>query len=307
MLAALKNNVWRRSSPVAFSLLMMTTSFAAQSAEPLSPVEALINLPRPLVIGHRGYNQIAPENTLPSFQLAKAAGADLVELDYHHTKDGVPVVIHDGELDRTTDAVARWGGKKIPVTSKTLDELRSLDVGQWFDPKYTGTRLSSLSEALDVIQDGNVTLIERKGGDAATCVKLLRDRNQVNRVVVQSFDWSYLKDFHQQEPRQILGALGPPGSRGGKKLTDAEKELNAAWVDEVKRTGARVVVWNNQITREAVAYAHRQGMKVWVYTVNEPAVADKLLTLGADGIITDNPSIIWRTMALRNSPTADPR
>lgn len=282
-------------------------NFAAQSAELLSPVESLINLPRPLVIGHRGYNQIAPENTLPSFKLAKAAGADLVELDYHHTKDGVPIVIHDGELDRTTDAVARWGGKKIPVTSKTLDELRSLDAGQWFDPQYAGTGLSTLREALDFIQEGNVTLIERKGGDAATCVKLLRDRNLINRVIVQSFDWSYLKDFHQQEPRQVLGALGPPGWRDGKKLSDPEKELNESWVDEIKRTGARAVVWNSQITREAVAYAHRQGMKVWVYTVNEPAVADKLLDLGADGIITDNPSIIWRAMALRNSPTIDPR
>ncbi|MBP9903086.1 MAG: hypothetical protein KBH45_16625 [Verrucomicrobia bacterium] len=307
MLTAL-NKTWRTSSSAAFSLLMMLTPpFAAIATEPLSPVETLINLPRPLVIGHRGYNQIAPENTLPSFKLAKAAGADLVELDYHHTKDGVPVVIHDGELDRTTDAVAQWGGKKIPVASKTLEELRSLDAGRWYDAKYTGTRLSSLVEALDCIQDGNVTLIERKGGDAATCVKLLRDRKLVNRLVVQSFDWSYLKDFHQQEPRQVLGALGPPGWRDGKKLTEAEKELNASWVDEVKGVGARVVVWNNQITRDAVAYAHQQGMKVWVYTVNESAVADKLLTLGADGIITDNPSIIWRAMALRNSPAVDPR
>lgn len=306
MLAAL-NNAWRRSSLAAFSGILMATSATVQSAEPLSPVETLINLPRPLVIGHRGYNQIAPENTLPSFKLAKAAGADLVELDYHHTKDGVPVVIHDSELDRTTDAVARWGGKKIPVASKTLNELRSLDAGQWFDPKYAGTRLSSLSEALDFIQDGSVTLIERKGGDAATCVKLLREHNLVNRLVVQSFDWSYLKDFHQQEPRQVLGALGPPGWRGGKKLTDAEKELNPSWVDEVKHTGARAVVWNNQITREAVAYAHQQGIKVWVYTVNEPAVANKLLDLGADGLITDNPSIMWRAMALRNSPAIDPR
>ena len=306
MLTAL-NFSWQSSSLIAFGVLLMGMPAVVQSAELLSPVETLINLPRPLVIGHRGYNQIAPENTLPSFKLAKAAGADLVELDYHHTKDGVPIVIHDGELDRTTDAVARWGGKQIPVTSKTLDELRTLDAGRWFDAKYAGTRLSSLAEALDFIQDGNVTLIERKGGDAATCVKLLRDRNLVNRVVVQSFDWSYLKDFHQQEPRQILGALGPLGSRGGKKLTDAEKELNVSWVDEVKRTGARVVVWNHQITPEAVAYAHQQGMKVWVYTVDDPVAANKLLTLGADGIITDNPSIIWRAMAIRNLPAVDPR
>lgn len=284
-------------------LALVANLLAMYASETGSPAETLINLPRPLVIGHRGYNQIAPENTLPSFKLAKMAGADLVELDYHHTKDGVPVVIHDGELDRTTDARARWGGEKIPVASKTLDELRVLDAGEWFDARSAVTRLSSLAEALDFIQDGNVTLIERKAGDAATCVKLLRDRNLINRVVVQSFDWSYLKDFHQQEPRQALAALGPPWSRGGKKLTDTEKQLDQFWLDEIKTLGAKVAVWNQQITREAVDYAHKQGLKVWVYTVNDPAVANKMLDLGADGIITDNIAILWRTIALRDSAT----
>jgi glycerophosphoryl diester phosphodiesterase len=264
------------------------------AAEPSAPAEKLLSLQRPLVIAHRGDSHSAPENTLPAFKLAKTAGADLVELDYHHTKDGALIVIHDGELDRTTDAVARWGGKDIRVASKTLTELRTLDAGQWFDAKYAGIRLPTLTEALDLIQDGNVTLIERKAGDAATCVKLLRDRKLLNHVVVQSFDWKYLKDFHQQEPRQILGALGPPGSRGGKKLEDAEKTLARSWVDEVRETGARVVVWNRLITRESVAYAHQQGMKVWVYTIDDPALAQTLRALGADGIITNDPTAIQR-------------
>lgn len=307
--------VWRRRSLVAFSLLLVATEFTAKSAEPLSPVETLINLHRPLVIGHRGYNQIAPENTLPSFKLAKAAGADMVELDYYHAKDGKLVVIHDEMLDRTTDAVAKWGKKGVPIKSRTSDELCSLDAGKWFDvknagshlPSYAGTPLPTLTESLDLIQDGNLTLIHHKEGDAATCLKLLRGKNLINKVVVQSFDWNYLKDFHQQEPQQVLGALGPLDWRAGKKLTDAEKSLDKSWVDEVKRTGARVVVWNNQITREAVSYAHQQGMKVWAYTINDPVVAVAMLDLGADGIITDNPSIIWRAMAIRNSSAIDPR
>jgi glycerophosphoryl diester phosphodiesterase len=261
----------------------------------------LLTLQRPVVIAHRGYSHWAPENTLPAFKLAKVAGADLVELDYHHTKDGVLIVIHDGELDRTTDAVARWGGKEIRVASKTLAELRTLDAGQWFDANYTGTRLPTLAEALELIQDGNVTVIERKAGDAATCVKLLRERNLINHVVVQSFDWKYLKEFHQQEPRQILGALGPPGSRGGKKLEDAAKTLDKSWVDEGRQTGARVVVWNRQITRESVAYAHKRGMKVWVYTIDDPTLAQSLRELGADGIISNDPSVIQRTFAIRGA------
>jgi glycerophosphoryl diester phosphodiesterase len=304
-----------RQIAIATTLILVAANWLGHSAETSSPAETLINLSRPLVIGHRGYNQIAPENTLPSFKLAKAAGADMVELDYSHTKDGRLVVIHDEVLDRTTDAVARWGEKGVPIKRKTSDELCSLDAGKWFDqknagshlPTYAGTHLPTLAESLDLIQDGNLTLIHHKEGDAATCLKLLREKNLINKVIVQSFDWSYLKDFHQQAPQQMLGALGPLESRGGKQLTDAEKVLDSLWVDEVRNTGARVVVWNSQITRAAVDYAHRQGMKVWVYTVNDPAVANKMLDLGADGMITDNTSILWRTLALRNVfPSASP-
>ena len=269
-----------------------------------SPAEQLLNAPRTLVIGHRGYCQIAPENTLPSFKLAKTAGADLVELDYYHTKDGELIVIHDATLDRTTDAVAKWGGSKIGVETKTLAELKTLDAGSWFDPEFAGTRLPTLKEALDLIQDGNVTLIERKGGDAAACVKLLNERKLINRVIVHAFDWKYLADFHQLEPRQVLSALGPVGTRDGKKLTEQEKILNESWVDEALKAGVRAMGWNHQVTKEAVAYAHQKKLKVWIYTINDPAEANRLLDLGVDGIITNNTSLIWRTVALRRGSSS---
>lgn len=277
------------------------TNNSMRAAETNSPAERLLHTPRPLVIAHRGYCQIAPENTLPAFRLAKAAGADLIELDYHHTQDGKLVVIHDAMLDRTTDATNRWGGSKIPVAGKTLAGLQSLDAGKWFEAQFTGTRLPSLHEALDVIQDGNVTLIERKAGDAAACVELLHERKLVNQVIVQAFDWEYLADFHKLEPRQILGALGPPSTRAGKKLTDEEKVLSSNWIAEAKKTGASAIVWNRQVTKETVAHAHQQGLKVWIYTINDPAEAERLLALGVDGLITNNPSLIWRTIALRKA------
>jgi glycerophosphoryl diester phosphodiesterase len=264
-----------------------------------SPAEELLNATHPLVIGHRGFCSIAPENTLPSFKLAKTAGADMVELDYHHTKDGELIVIHDDTLDRTTDAVAQWGGSKIRVEDKTLAELKTLDAGKWFDPQFAGTRLPTLKEALDLIEEGNVTLIERKGGNAAACIKLLNERKLINRVIVHSFDWKYLADFHQQEPRQALSALGPLGWRDGKKLTDQEKFLSERWVDEAVKAGVRAMGWNHQVTKDAVAYAHRQKLKIFIYTIDDPAEANRLLDLGVDGIITNNTSLIWRTIALR--------
>ena len=278
---------------------MMTSVLSTMAGD--SPAEKLINSSRTLVIGHRGFSQIAPENTLPSFKLAKTAGADMVELDYYHSKDGELVVMHDGTLDRTTDAVAKWGGSKIPVGSKTLAELKALDAGKWFDPQFAGTTVPTLNEALDLIQDGNVTLIERKAGDAATCVKLLKSRALVNKVVVQSFDWSYLADFHALEPDQVLGALGPSGTRDGKKLTDAEKVLSKEWIDQALKSGVRAVGWNNQVTKEAVDYAHSKGLKVWVYTINDQPEASRLMELGVDGIITNNTSLIWRAIALRQA------
>ena len=265
------------------------------------PALRLLETKRTLIIGHRGYPQFAPENTLPSWKLALAAGADMAELDYYHSKDGKLVVIHDGTLDRTTDATNRWGKTKISVTSKTAAELQSLDAGSWFDPKYTGTKIPLLTEALDAIQGGGgVTLIERKDGDAATCVKLLQEKKLVNRVIVQAFDWQYLKDYHALEPDQVLGALGPPGLLAdGTKPEGKAKMLSAAWLDELVKTGAKAAVWSDQVNKEAVDLAHQRGLKVWVYTINDPAAANKLLDMGVDGLITNNTGLMWKTLALR--------
>jgi len=269
-----------------------------------APAVALMQLTRPLVIGHRGYCAAAPENTLPSFRLALSAGADLVELDYHHSKDGIPIVIHDYELDRTSDATTILGRKKVRVDSLLASDMSQFDAGKWFHPTYAGTCIPTLEQALDLIQKSGMTLIERKGGDAATLAKLLNERQLVNRLIVQSFDWSYLRQLHQIEPRQVLGSLGPPSTRNGKKLTDEEKVLNVAWVTEIAGNGSQVSGWNRQISDEGIKYAHKQGLKVWVYTINDPLEIEQLVQRGVDGIISDNPAIVWRTLALqlKNTP-----
>jgi glycerophosphoryl diester phosphodiesterase len=287
---------WSVMSFVAGALTM-------KAAETELPASKVVSTPRPLVIGHRGYCQFAPENTLPSFKLAMAAGADLVELDYYPTKDGQLIVIHDPDLDRTTDATNRWGGRRIKVESKTAAELQTLDAGKWFDAKYAGTKLPLLTEALDTIQNGSVTLIERKAGAAEDCIKLLRQKELINRVVVQAFDWQYLRDFHEREPAQVLGALGPPKVLSdGKKPLGLAKELSAIWLDDLQKAGAKVAVWDQHVSKEAVKLAHERGLKVWVYTINDAALANKLLDMGVDGIITNNTSLIWKTIALRLQP-----
>ncbi|MCH8045707.1 MAG: glycerophosphodiester phosphodiesterase [Planctomycetes bacterium] len=271
-------------SLILFSTALLSSARAAER-ETQTPAEKLTTSRRVLIIAHRGDSKAAPENTLPAFRSALQAGADLVELDYYHSSDGVPVVFHDKELDRTTDAVRRWGGEKIPLTSKSLAELRKLDAGSWFDAKFAGTRIPTLARSIEVIQAGSVTLVERKGGDAKTCVALLEKHRWTERLVVQAFDWDYLADCHRLAPKLVLGALG-------------SKEITAARLDQIENCGASVVGWNYQDLRKSdVVEIHRRGLRVWVYTVDDLKVAQRLIDLGVDGLITNVPGKMRKLVA----------
>lgn len=252
------------------------------------PANELLACGRLLVIGHRGDCEAAPENTLPSFESALDRGADLVELDYRQANDGIPVVIHDATLDRTTDAVQRWGKEHSRVETKGTAEIRSLDAGGWFAPEFAGTKIPLLTEALEAICRRGIALIERKAGSAEDCFALLREKRLLERVVVQSFDWEFLRCLHEREPRLVLGALGPPDVlAGGKKLWGISQKLGGAWLNELAKTGAGVAVWNRQVSRRAVQTAHERGLKVWVYTINDIRLARQLRQAGVDGIITN--------------------
>ena len=252
-------------------------SKAAETAA-LATAAGRVAAPSILVIAHRGDSKVAPENTLPAFASAVTAGADLVELDYLHSADGIPVVCHDDDLDRTTDACARWGGTKIMLASKSLAELQTLDAGKWFDKKFAGTRLPTLDEALDTIQAGSMTLIERKEGDPSTCVELLKRKKLHDRVVVQSFDWDYLEGCHKLDKNLVIAALG-------------HKEFTAQKLDQIARTGARIVAWEAKHTNASTIGAiHAKGYKAWVWTVDEPEQVKELVRAKIDGIITNRPA-----------------
>ncbi|MEX2113477.1 MAG: glycerophosphodiester phosphodiesterase family protein [Pirellulales bacterium] len=253
-------------------------SSLAADATLLPTAAQRVSAPGIRVIAHRGDSKVAPENTLPAFVSAVQAGSDLVELDYLHSADGVPVVFHDDKLDRTTDACTLWGGEKIMLGSKTLSELRTLDAGKWFAQQFAGTRIPTLDQALDAIQAGSMTLIERKEGDPATCVELLRSKNLRDRVVVQAFDWDYLEGCHELDKELVIAALG-------------HKEVTPEKLDDVARTGCRVIAWEDKFTDASTIQAiHDRGYKAWVWTVDDPHRVAELVAAKIDGIITNVPA-----------------
>jgi glycerophosphoryl diester phosphodiesterase len=255
---------------------------------------------RPLVIAHRGYSVVAPENSLAAFRHALAAGVDLVELDYHHSFDGIPMVIHDTTLDRTTNASVLWGETRLKVCERSAAELKTLSNGRWFKPPYPESKVPTLKQALAVIQDRSMALIEQKSGDAATCLSLLRQGGWAKSVVVQSFDWEYLRNLRRLDSQLVLGALGPALWWEGRRLKATERDLSVSWLDEIIMLGAQLVVWNSQVNAASVKAAHRRGLKVWIYTVDEPSTAKRLLEVGVDGLISNNPALIWKCLG-RNS------
>jgi glycerophosphoryl diester phosphodiesterase len=253
-------------------------------AEP-TPARKLIGSPGVLVIAHRGNSSVAPENTLPAFARAIEVKSDLVELDYHHSSDGVPVVIHDETVDRTTNAPELLGQQKVLVADLSLAELHRLDAGEWFGEDFKGLKLPTLVESLAAIQAGSTTLIERKAGDAQALIKLLEQEKLTERVVVQSFDWVFVAKCRELSPSLALCTLS------GKAASDEQIKAAAA-------TGADVIVWNHEkLTRQQIDLIHKLGKKAWVYTVDNRQRATELMAAGIDGVITNKPAEMIKVRA----------
>ena len=142
-------------------------------------------MPEFMNIAHRGASSYAPENTFAAYDKALAMGVNHIELDVHLTRDGHIVVIHDDTVDRTTNAHGS-------VADFTLDELRALDAGSWFDPEYAGERIRSLGETLEHYKGRLYFHIEIKqrettGGLARRTIDMVRGYGLIDSVTITSF------------------------------------------------------------------------------------------------------------------------
>lgn len=242
---------------------------------------------QPWVIAHRGASGHAPENTLAAFRRAVELGAPFIETDLHLSRDARFVVIHDSALQRTTN------GRGL-VRDFTLAELRKLDAGSWFDPKFTGEPIPTLEEVLAFGREADVGLyLEVKyetglGMDYAL-VGALRDAQESARVVVLSFDPAVLQGVRRQDATLMTGLLFD------ERLPDP--------VALAQSVAARQLVPRKDlVTSELVDRAHRADLQVATWTVNEPAQMRAVIAAGVDGVMTDYPDRLAAVVAEAVTP-----
>jgi glycerophosphoryl diester phosphodiesterase len=261
----------------------------ADGRHPLSALHPLLDPDRRPIVGHRGNAAHAPENTLESFRQAVAAGAECLELDVHLSADGVVVVIHDPTLDRTTDAtgtVATLSAHRIGTADAGA---RFTTDGRTFPYRGTGLRVPTLETVLAEFGDVPI-LIEIKTPDASAETRRLIERHgAVSRCVVESFDARAIDPFRGS--RIAIGA----SSSDVKRLL--HRVVTRRPVQSLPYSVMCIPRWLRGIRvpiASLVTLTRPAGCLVHVWTVNDPAVARRLWSIGVRGIISDDPGLIRR-------------
>lgn len=239
----------------------------------------MLTLPR--IIGHRGAAKHAPENTLVSIRMAAHQGATWVEVDVKLSADGVPILMHDDRLDRTTDA-------KGPVAARSFEELRKLDAGGWFHPAFRGERVAALSETLELCLELGLGInleikpcpgrAEETAGIALSLALGLWPQDRPPPLV-SSFDPVALSMARQVAPAWPIGYL--------------VDRRPADWAAQADALGASTIHVNaRRETAATIAEYRATGRPVLAYTVNNPAAAKEVLGWGVAGVFTDTPEAL---------------
>ncbi|MFK4149950.1 glycerophosphodiester phosphodiesterase [Streptomyces sp. NPDC004065] len=216
-----------------------------------------------LTIGHRGVMGVEPENTLRSFVAAEQAGLDVIELDLHLSKDGALVVMHDADVDRTTDGSG-------PIADKTLAELRALDAGR-------GERIPVFEEVLDAVRAPLQAEIKDAAAARALAEVMLR-RDLVSRVEVLS--------FHDEALAEVARLV--PGVR----TALVADHYDTGIAERATAVGAGTLVLNiRRLTLEIVEHARKADLRIIGWVVNTLDHLRLVRALELDGATTDYPEI----------------
>jgi glycerophosphoryl diester phosphodiesterase len=272
--------------------------------------------PRKLLVAHRGASAYAPEHTLAAYRLALEQGADFVEQDLGVTRDGVLVCLHDPTLDRTTDVEQVFpdrfrddnGQRRWYIADFTLAEIKRLDAGRWFDPRFAGERVPTFQEAVDLVRGKAGLFPELKapalyrdrGVDMAPIVADALRRNGLanpgagaTAVILQSFDNVPLQALARDlpsVPRVLLfdarGVERWGSDRGLGELAGFATGIGPA--KAVLETDATLVPRAHARKLVVIPYTFRASATGRFATVREE-MAYFLTTVGVDGLFTDNP------------------
>ncbi len=238
------------------------------------------------MIAHRGASMYAPENTIAAFELAVEMGAEAIELDTMLTADDTPIVIHDQYLERATNGSGS-------VASKTVAEIKLLDAGSMFDPRFAEEKIPTLEEVFSAVGNKILINVELKNYASPfdrlpeTVIDLVMKKGLADRVLLSSFNpISLIKAQRASENirRAALTGDGPKIVRG---------------VIEVFTNYFALHPEVSLVNQEMVVKHHAAGNRVNVWTVNEESVMMKLLSMGVDGLITDKPDIAKKVIGLR--------
>jgi len=246
----------------------------------------------PLVIAHRGYRKQYPENTLSAFEAAVETRAAMIELDVMLSSDRKPVVIHDATLGRTTNGHGA-------VNNYTLEELKQLDAGSWFDAKFADQRLPELSEVLDLVNGRARVNIEIKASayehhhppDAIEkqVVELAKQKNMQASVLLSSFEIDVLA--------QIASMQNPPAIALISKTPASNRTVEIC-------THLKVFSWHPDhliVTPLQVEMMHAAGLKVFPYNVDTFEDYEKMIDMQVDGVISDDPVSAGQWARMRNA------
>ena len=233
------------------------------------------------IFAHRGASGYAPENTLSAIKKAIEMKADGIEIDIQLTKDGKIVVIHDWKVDRTTT------GRGF-VYELDFDYIRSLDAGQWYTKDFIGEVVPTLEEVLDILPNDMMLNIEIK--DTARKHSNIEEKmlevlkkypEKFDNIIVSSFHHDKIKRLQELEPKLKLALLTDS------EFIEIEKYLST---NGLKSYSYHPEI--NLISKEDVEILHKNGVKVFVWTVNKEEDLAYLVKLGVDGVITNYPDIM---------------
>ncbi|MFV1883584.1 MAG: glycerophosphodiester phosphodiesterase [Balneola sp.] len=241
-----------------------------------------------LVIAHRGASAYAPENTHSAFKLAIDMEAEMIELDLSISKDGVPVVVHDETVDRTTSASGS-------VNTFTLEELKELETGSWFDNKFNGEPFPTLAEVLTYTKDKIAVNIEIKteavsdeikGGIVEKALKIVKEAGVEKQVIFSSFDYRVMEHLEKLAPEMPKAILYEKSQSGDLLPSELVKKYKVdAFNCSHRQLGD---AWIEDLTSNKIPF--------FIYTVNDEDLMQSVISKGAKGIFSDKPDVLMKVV-----------